>query len=431
MQSTDLAARDLWRKSMKRTPLPKHGCFTVTYPSTQWQEQPCTIAPKIPFEPKHGTASQTVGGGSDFVAGATSGLISSAEGSFPSSGGVTGESGYIGGQPPAYPNSFSLQLNSNNFSNSPLCSGAANPSQCMGWQQFLFAEGNSGNGSVFMQYWLLNYGQNCPANWTFNDSDGQMNCWINSSAISTPPFQSYDLPGMTLTGSSSNGMDYATLDAASPTLYSVGQDNVLSLDQNWTEAEFNVLGDADGGEADFNSGSTFVVQTSVTNGTSNAPQCLGPEGAGTTAETNNLNLIPQSGPTCCPYGGTSPSIQFLESNASGATATCGANGITSNLAQAPYSTNGSQTLVTHPIILGEIRYLYSATLDDSDSGASITYQLFDACGNSLGGATVSPGTTISYLDVEINGEPCTYGIHGRMYATSPGDVPSPLVGIIF
>ncbi len=35
----DASARVAWHKTMKKTPLPKHGCFTVKYPSTQWQER--------------------------------------------------------------------------------------------------------------------------------------------------------------------------------------------------------------------------------------------------------------------------------------------------------------------------------------------------------------------------------------------------------
>ena len=283
-----------------------------------------------------------------------------------------------------------------------------------------------------MEYWLFNYGVNCPQNWNSVNVGGEMDCWVNSSSVSVPPQQVTYLPGTTLSGSTANGADEIILDSSSlGTLYSFGQNSVLSLDQNWTDVEFNLFGDGGGGEANVNNGSTFVVQTSVTNGATNAPLCLGPQGAGTTAETNNLSLIPQSAPVCCPYGGTSPSIEFLESNASGATATCGANGLESNIGPAPYSTNGSKTVITYPIIQGETRVLYSAMPEDDAPGTSITYQLFDSCGDSLESATVSPGTSISYLDTEIDGESCTYGIHGTMYATSPGYVPSSLIGIIF
>jgi hypothetical protein len=45
----------------------------------------------------------------------------------------------------------------------------------------------------------------------------------------------------------------------------------------------------------------------VNDGSTNAPTCLA--NAGTTGETNNLNLGP-----CTATGGTAPYIQFTESN---------------------------------------------------------------------------------------------------------------------
>ena len=416
----DAAARVAWHKSMKQTPLPKHGCFTVSYPSTSWQESSCTTAPKIPLIPRHGKAAQTVGNRNDYVAGVTSGLLSTAEGSFPNSSGVTSESGYVNDLPPAYPNAFTLQLNSNFFNNAPACSGASDPSQCIGWQQFVFQEGYGYQTQVYMQYWLINYDTACPVSWSPYLND----CFENSTSIVVPTQQAADISSLTVTGEAANGTDTVIFTAPGDTLSAVGQDTVLDLEQHWTEAEFNVLGDGGGGEANFNDGSSFVVLTSVTNGTTDAPQCLGPPGAGTSGETNNLSLVPQSGPACCAYGGTSPSILFMESNSQNAPTSASCETI-------PYSTHGSETIITHPIILGEIRVLYSATLEDSTPGATITYQLFDSCGNSVESATVSSGTTISYLDTEINGESCTYGIRGTMYATQPGYLQSPPSGIVF
>lgn len=406
----------------------------MKYPSTQWQEQPCTKAPNIPVIPKQGAAPQTVGSGNDFVAEATSGLISSADGSFATATGGNSESGYTSNQPSAYPNSFSLQLNSNTFSNTPLCSGAADPSQCLGWQQFVFSEANGGNGLVFIQDWLINYGTACPSNWQTDVLFGETDCFINGATINAPSEPASYIPFMSITGSTGNGTDTVIFeDSLQDILYSVAQNNLLNLDQNWTNAEFNVFGYDDGVEAEFSSGSTFVVQTSITNGTTNAPLCLGPQGAGTTGETNNLTLIPQTAPVCCPYGGSSPSIQFLESSASGAEGMCGASGVVvgGNFAATPYSINGTRTVITHPIIQGEIRVQYSATLEDATPGSTIIYQLFDNCGNSLESGSVSSGTPISYLQTEIDGQTCTYGIHSTMYATNPGYVQSLISSIAF
>lgn len=99
------------------------------------------------------------------------------------------ESGYVNNQPPAYSNSFTLQLNSDYFYNTPLCAGAATPSQCQGWQQFLFQQGNGGSGSVYMQYWLLNYGFNCPSNWILAIVLGEPDCYMNSTSANVPAQQ--------------------------------------------------------------------------------------------------------------------------------------------------------------------------------------------------------------------------------------------------
>src|SRR5215813_13208823 len=68
---------DAWRKAMTRTPLPKKGCFKVTYPGTTWQEMPCAKPPDRVYGPNPGP----VGHGIDFEA-QTAGLMSSATGSF-------------------------------------------------------------------------------------------------------------------------------------------------------------------------------------------------------------------------------------------------------------------------------------------------------------------------------------------------------------
>lgn len=428
-KSDDSAQRQVWRKSMKQTHLPKKGCFTVSYPDTAWHESTCTTAPNIPLVPKRGTGAQTVGNSTDFVAGVTSGLISTADGFFANSSGVTSESGYVNNVPPAYANSFTLQLNSNYFTDPPACSGASNPSVCQGWQQFVVAEGDGGSATLFMQYWLLDYGTTCPGGWTAYEID----CYKNSSATALPAYPASSIPGMELTGEAESGTDTAQFTSAAPAeiLYAVGADSVLALEQHWTQAEFNVFGDAGAGEANFNGDSTFIVQTSVNNGTTNLAQCLGPQGAGTTGETNNLTLIPASSPVCCPMSGA---IQFMESNASGVGASCGTGGlqVTGNYAATPTSADGSITTITHPIIEGEIRTQYSVKLEDTTPGATIDYQLFNSCGQSLGTGSVASGSTIFYLNTEIEGQTCTYGsVRGTMYATASGYLPSLTSTIVF
>ena len=102
-----------WRRGMAHVPPPKQGCFTSSYPSTQWQEVPCTTAPAIPYRPARGPRPDTVGNGNDVSAKVT-GHITEAVGSFDSVTGVTSETGtnpYTGAT--NAPNVYSLQLNSN------------------------------------------------------------------------------------------------------------------------------------------------------------------------------------------------------------------------------------------------------------------------------------------------------------------------------
>ena len=191
-QSSPLVDPEAWRNSMKTTPTPGIGCFSASYPSAVWQQVTCTTAPNVPYPPADGTQPQTVGGGgNDFVAVATSGLLSSAEGSFPSVSGL------------ASANSYSLQLNVQPFNDPPACSGAANPSQCQGWQQFLYSQTAA---QVYMQYWLLNYGNACPGGWNTYKS---VDCWKNSSAIGGVVEPVANLPYVTLSGSATGGTDEA------------------------------------------------------------------------------------------------------------------------------------------------------------------------------------------------------------------------------
>ena len=91
--------------------------------------------------------------------------------------------------------------------------------------------------------------------------------------------------------------------------YSItGKDSVLDISSVWKEAEFNVVGNAGGSRADFNSGSSIEVTLGLSDGSAAAPSCLA--NGGTTGETNNLNLGTCSTWTLFGTGG----IQFKESN---------------------------------------------------------------------------------------------------------------------
>jgi VCBS repeat protein/FG-GAP repeat protein len=302
-----------WRMQMRHVPLPRTGCFTVSHPSTEWQETPCTAAPARPYPPRRGARPDTVGNGNDVSAEVTSGLISEAIGSFDSVTGVTSESGNVNGVPPLVPNTFSLQLNTNFFTTS-VCNGAANPSACVGWQQFVY----SNSGIAFVQYWLIRYNATCPAGWFTNTTSTGNDCYTNGSNGTSVPTQTItNLGNLALTGqANAGGMDTLIMGVGS-TLYSAqNADSILNLAQGWQAAEFNIVGDCCGSQAVFNSGSTIVVRTSVDNGSPSAPSCLG---EGFTGETNNLYFVQAS---AVPPRESLPAVVFTQSSASSTTTAC-------------------------------------------------------------------------------------------------------------
>jgi hypothetical protein len=280
-----------WRHTLQHTATPEKGCFRASYPSTVWAKVDCVKAPNRLYLPRHFPEAQTVGNGDDYAA-ETSSVISQTEGSFSSVSGLSSESD------DGVSDDYSLQLNSN-FMSTDACNGV---SGCQAWEQFVYA---SGEEAAFMQYWLINYGDTCPSGgWM----QYQGSCYMNSAAVSVPDDTISDLPNMTLTGSAvSGGTDTLTFFDGNEAYTTTGDDSVVDLGTAWQASEFNVIGDGGGSEADFNSGTSITVNVSLTDGTSDAPTCAAD--SGTTGETNNLNLG-----SCSASGGSSPSIQFTESN---------------------------------------------------------------------------------------------------------------------
>jgi hypothetical protein len=305
-QARESSEVEAWKNFMKQLPLPDKGCFNASFPSLEWRKVACTTAPNRPFGPARGTAkgarSFTVGDGIDF-SGLVSGLLSKAEGFFTTASFVTSSGPY------------SLQLNANTFTTS-VCNGAANPSLCSGWQQFVYS---SSPTTLFMQYWLLNWGKSCPSGWTEYTNGTQIDCYKNSSATTVPIQPIANLPQITLTGQASGATDTVLMTSPGGNLSAMGADTVLNLEHGWNTAEYNVFGNCCGSEYNFNTGAALVAQVNLTNGTTATPTCAS---GGFTGETNNLSLVRP----CCSYGGATPAIEFLESNGVG-TASCGATAI--------------------------------------------------------------------------------------------------------
>ena len=465
-QSDSLEA---WREAIAHTNEQAAGCFEATYPSMEWNKVECVEAPDIPFIPRTGAKSLTVGNGNDWVAQVTSGLISKTVGSFPKVMGVTSE------EDDGVENSYSLQINSN-FMHTRACDGAEVPAECMAWQQYVY---DSDSAEAYMQYWLMNWntaytngringnvdgwtinqgfvvsdtfrltgaptvtgfefgawlfpgdrlssvqwsitseplgggtvygsgtanvtgtflftnaynfnvenitatglnvalnagtywlnlqnavvaphggdpaywdenkggqlpggggcggdngmgggcpsmamqnnprenipsesfsimGDNpCPGEWHSSGED----CWKNSAAVPVPKEVITQLETLQISGSAvSGGLDRLIMYVGEESYRTTGEDSVLYLATAWKESEFNVFGDGNGSEADFNTGSSITVKNQVSNGTTDAPICLsGLDATGTSGETNNLNLG-----SCIPEGGANPYIKFTESN---------------------------------------------------------------------------------------------------------------------
>jgi hypothetical protein len=284
-----------WHKKMIQLPKPKPGCFKAVHPKVEWKEVKCVKAPDRPFLPSRRTLPEEVGNGHDWSA-QVSGQLTSVTGAFTNISGVTS----IHDSKTNVANSFTLQLNTAPFS-SPTCSGSG----CRGWQQFIYSSNGSSGGSVFIQYWLLDYSGTCPSGWYTYSND----CYRNSNTAHGVPAQTISSLGvMSLTGTATAGGADDTILQVGNTLYSVKPgDNVLDLAGRWQIAEFNIFGNGGGSQAVFNAGSSMTVNVTVHSGTTHAPTCIY---HGYTGETNNLTLVGT------PSAGTqgAPAIVFNQSN---------------------------------------------------------------------------------------------------------------------
>jgi hypothetical protein len=366
-QPTPAPAADLaaWRKAIQKIPRPnKEACFDATYPATAWREVACKPPLNKLYPPKHVQAQSVGGSGPDFSAEVT-GAITAAEGSFVDTTPITSECS-VPCNPandvcPANPsctttggavaNDYSLQLNTAPFT-TKTCSGspASTSPPCQGWEQFVFPGG--GGGSI--QYWLLNYGPAataCPAPISASCQNGAQNgpqtdgwcpfqfspagnvyCVVNAKMSTSAPSvspTSPEFPTLALGGQAGSGTTEDSITVTvSGTAHTRGGGNYfpdLGTGTNWQAAEFNVFGDGNASQAVFNPGSTIVIKNAVTSATPtiSAPTC---DPAGFTGESNSLTIAPAQGtttpPICCPYGGASPAIEFVESNNSTEWAAC-------------------------------------------------------------------------------------------------------------
>jgi hypothetical protein len=316
-----LPREEHWRRSMAKSRPPSKGCLTASYPDTEWHHAQCIEAPRRPPARPPSLALLAVGDtNGDYSAQVPSGrTISQSEGAFLSVSGLTSESDS------GVANEFSLQLNSNRFS-TPACQGSTTGetngvSNCQGWAQFTYTNpfqalsGPAPYGGVFIQYWLINYGQSCPSGWSNNSGLTVPDCYYNSPVTQVPLQKIAALGSFTLTGTPGSAGNDSVVFSIGGALYSASNPTSnpnIFLSGNWSVAEFNVVGDGGYTNALFNTGTTLVVKTSVSSGSASVPTCTN---GSTTGETNSLTRTPP----CCTLAGSSdgapPGIVFQESNA--------------------------------------------------------------------------------------------------------------------
>jgi hypothetical protein len=333
VDQNEAQAREDWRATMHQITVPHAGCFHASYPSTQWQQVTCAPAPayrsRLPLA--SGGRGEIVGNGADFVAQAPSGhVFSLALGSFPTVTGVKseksvgvpafGDGGILGS------NEYTLQVNTN-FFHSAACGSFAN---CLAWQQYVLSTNTpvsltsnnlTGDTEVFIEYWLIDYGVHtgrniCPSGFIDGGEDSEGpgdDCVQNTAAtkIANGQIPITDLAELTLSGSAkAGGTDAATVTFDGEAFSATVADKFTDIASGWTLAEFNVLGNAGGSEAVFNTPVSLTAKIALTDGTTTAPTCLPPSDTdGTTGETNNLTAG-----SCTTTGGSSPFIEFTESN---------------------------------------------------------------------------------------------------------------------
>jgi hypothetical protein len=240
-----------WQAAISHVQQPGAGCYNASYPALTWHAVRCVAAPKIRFAP-----TTIIGDGNDYSAVVT-GKISKAVGTFTHvSSGIT-EKGQVGGTGSKVANVFSLQLNTEFISGSPACSGASNPSDCQAWQQFIYAY--QGTGSVFMQYWLIDYNTTCPSGWIQYSTD----CYTNSNSVNVKKLTAAQLATTQLAATAKTGGTDGvslTVGSAKATLVT-GPDTMIDLAKFWNTTEWGLFGDGGGSEAYFGTGTSPARRT--------------------------------------------------------------------------------------------------------------------------------------------------------------------------
>jgi hypothetical protein len=394
-----------WTKTMASTPAPKSGCFEASQQDITWSEVPCERAPVAPrrvgrtrfLSPARVSMTppdQVGGAGRDRNARVTN--LVWAQGSFTSESGGTDESDDGNGSSHGGSNSYSLQMNTNQFASPGLCDNA----NCVGWEQFIY---DPQEQQAFIEFSLIGFQGNCG---NLPDEHGQTGwasytvgttvqvCWYNSQGVHVPFVAANNLTSISMIASTSGGTDTLTM-IVSGTPFTLNQPSILGLSGGWNDAEFNLFGENGGSQAVFLSQTTSLeveVQVKSSAPTRAAPIC---SAGTTTAESNTLTMTG----ACCAFGGDVPGVQFLESNIGGAPVpACPALTATPSPVAVP---SGSQAYATLSVVGNLVGQSSNAALQPKSCsvvGPVTTWQNTAIAGEewffSLP-SSVSPGSTLN------------------------------------
>jgi len=299
-----------FREQMIKIPLPnavsEARCFSAHYPIAQWVEETCGVAPTSP-SPQHRGASHAnvVGNGTDFFAIAPTGhFVTRAIGSFDAVD-VKTETGPRYGGSQWFPDTYSLQINSNTFTPT-VCNGLTN----CAWVQFLYSTSQcqTDKGCVYLEYWLLNHPKPCPSGFTFyaGTADTTPGCYMNTKSKDVALQSWTELRDFAMEGLTGSENDAVVATTAQGNVVSVSHPSLSSLAQGWTGVEFNLVGDCCATQANFSNGTSTLQLRVDLESDSVTPISCSQTFSETTAESNNLNFTG----TCTT---SANSISFIES----------------------------------------------------------------------------------------------------------------------
>lgn len=165
---------------------------------------------------------------------------------------------------PALPTSIRFSFNANSFW-VPQCGSREG---CSGIEQFVYSsvsDTGTGGAGVLIEYVLRNYGTDTDCEDIGWQSDHQGGCFMATPVASAPTQPITNLGNLEFIGTAGSAGDpwssdyaYLYVGGASPTYYAVvASASVFYLYDSWFGTEFNVLGDASGREAIFNSGAAL------------------------------------------------------------------------------------------------------------------------------------------------------------------------------